>query len=287
MKLPRKVQIVEVGMRDGLQNETQIVPTQDKIAWIQQLVACGIRQIEVGAFVRPDRVPAMADTAAVLEGIRRKRDVRYLALVPNQRGLERAVDVDAPAIAVFTGASNTFTRKNMNMTIEESLEQAELVVRAARAQKRMVRGYISTCWECPYEGPVKPAAVVKVVKALLKMKCYEIVISDTIGTAAPKEVHALLQRVLKLAPAARFALHMHDTRGMAVANILTAAQLGISTFDASIGGLGGCPYAPGASGNVDTADVAYLFERMGVSTGIDLAALHDIRQVILRRFSRG
>ncbi|MBI4237100.1 MAG: hydroxymethylglutaryl-CoA lyase [Deltaproteobacteria bacterium] len=293
MKLPRRVRIIEVGMRDGLQNEATILPTAEKLRCIRALVAAGVRELEVGAFVRPDRVPAMADTAALVRALQvpspfgeRARvrgrgpaapDLpRYLALVPNAKGLERALAVGTRAIAVFVAASETFSHRNINMTIAESLAQAATVIRAAKRHRIPVRGYISTCWECPYEGRIAPSRVLPIASALFAFGCYEVSLGDTIGAAAPAEVEALLKRLLREIPARRLAVHFHDTHGTALANIVTALQLGITAVDASVGGLGGCPFAPGAAGNVATERVLYMLHRMGIETGIDATAVQAV-----------
>jgi hydroxymethylglutaryl-CoA lyase len=264
------VRIVEVGPRDGLQNESRAIPTDVKVALVDALSEAGYDEIEVSAFVSPKWVPQLADAADVFARIRRRPGVIYAALVPNEQGLERALEAKAGKIAVFTAASETFNRKNINAGIEESIARfAPVVPRALQAGVR-VRGYISTAFWCPYEGKIDPAAVVPVAKRLLDLGVEEISIGDTIGKAVPEEVHALLDRLLDALPQDQIALHFHDTYGTAVANALAAYARGITTFDASAGGVGGCPYAPGAAGNVATEDLVWAFRRSGAEIAIDL-----------------
>lgn len=259
--------LVEVGPRDGLQNEAGWIPTAAKIAFVEALVAAGVREIEVSSFVSPKWVPQLADAEAVFAGIRRVPGVVYMALVPNLQGLERAHAVRAGKVAVFTAASETFSQKNTNASIAETLERFRPVVAAAGVP---VRGYVSTAFHCPYEGPVAPEAAVAVAEALLALGCSEISIGDTIGKAMPDEVHRLLDRLLAVVPAAQVALHLHDTFGTAVQNVAAGWDRGIRTFDASAGGLGGCPYAPGAPGNLATET---LLQAYGAGTGIDPEAI--------------
>lgn len=264
------VRIVEVGPRDGLQNESRAIPTDVKVALVDALSEAGYDEIEVSAFVSPKWVPQLADAADVFARIRRRPGVIYAALVPNEQGLERALEAKAGKIAVFTAASETFNRKNINAGIEESIARfAPVVPRALQAGVR-VRGYISTAFWCPYEGKIDPAAVVPVAKRLLDLGVEEISIGDTIGKAVPEEVHALLDRLLDALPQDQIALHFHDTYGTAVANALAAYARGITTFDASAGGVGGCPYAPGAAGNVATEDLVWALRRSGAEIAIDL-----------------
>lgn len=270
------LRLVEVGMRDGLQNEVAILPTARKIAFIAQLVAAGVREIEVGSFVRPDRVPALADTAAVMAGIARDPDVRYIALVPNAKGMTRALAAHVPTVAVFTAASEAFTHNNINMTIAQSLAAAHAVADMAHVHGVAVRGYASTCWVCPYEGPVDVARVLDVARDLLAMGCYEVSLGDTIGAATPSMVAALLAVLLPELPVEKLAVHFHDTHGRALDNIAVAVQHGIRVIDASVGGLGGCPYAPGAAGNVATESVVAWCAQHGWKTGIALDVLHTI-----------
>jgi len=271
--MAERVHITEVGPRDGLQNEPADIPTEAKIAFVEGLVAAGVRQIEVSSFVHPAWVPMMADAEAVFAGLRRRPDVTYLALVPNARGYARARAAGCDAIALFTAASDAFSRTNINMSIEESLEVFRAVAEQAAADGVRVRGYVSTVFACPYAGRVEPHAVLEVVEALLAMGCYEVSLGDTIGVGTPAEVEALLRVLLEAVPADRLVMHFHDTWGMAVANVAASVALGIRRFDASAGGLGGCPYAQSAKGNVATEDVVYLLEGMGYATGIDLDAI--------------
>lgn len=257
------IRIVEMGPRDGLQNEKGVIPTEVKVAFVDALSEAGFDEIEVSSFVSPKWVPQLADAGEVFRAIRRAPGVRYMALVPNEAGLARAADARADKIAVFTAASETFNRKNINASIAESIERLRPVVRQSPVP---VRGYVSTAWHCPFEGPVAPAAVVPVVEALAELGCTEFSIGDTIGKATPDEVEALLERLLPRFGPGPLAMHFHDTYGRAVANADRAARLGIRVFDASTGGIGGCPYAPGATGNVSTqALVAHFAGRTGLA----------------------
>jgi hydroxymethylglutaryl-CoA lyase len=271
--LPRRVRVVEVGPRDGLQNEAANVPTQAKIDLIEQLAAAGLEMVESGAFVHPQAVPRMADTAAVLAGLSRLAGVRYPVLVPNERGLERALEAGVTEIAVFTAASDAFNQRNIRMTIDESLDAIGPVTHRALDAGMWVRGYISTCFGCPYQGPVTPEAVLNVVQRLDDLGIAEISLGDTIGVATPRDVEPVVDLVLRHLSVDRLALHFHDTRGTALANTLTALQMGIWIFDSSAGGLGGCPFAPGAAGNLATEDLLYLLNGMGIQTGVDLDAV--------------
>ncbi|RPJ83321.1 MAG: hydroxymethylglutaryl-CoA lyase, partial [Acidobacteria bacterium] len=255
MTFPKHVRIVEVGPRDGLQNEAAAVPTVDKAAFVELLASAGLPVVEVSAFVSPARVPRMAEAGAVFRRIARKQGVKYTALVPNMKGLERAVEAGADEVAVFAASSETFSQRNINQGIEESLEEYRRVCGAAAMAGIAVRGYLSTCFGCPYEGPVPASRVVQLSERLLELGVYEVAVSDTIGVAHPGQVRSLLQHVVATLGTERVALHFHDTRGMALANVLAALPFGISRFDASAGGLGGCPFAPGASGNLATEDL--------------------------------
>ncbi|MBV8599944.1 MAG: hydroxymethylglutaryl-CoA lyase [Candidatus Eremiobacteraeota bacterium] len=268
--LPSRVKIVEVGPRDGLQNEKAQIPTADKIRYIDMLSDAGLPVIEATSFVSPKAIPQLADADEVFRSIRKRDGVTYLVLVPNERGLDRAIGAGVRAIAVFTAASQTFTKRNINMTIEESLSVFRGVVRRARAEGMWIRGYISTCFGCPYEGEVKGDDVAAVAEALAEMGTDEISIGDTIGVATPNQVVEIAALLQERMPVERLAMHFHDTRGTALANIVAALQMQIAIFDSSSGGLGGCPYAPGASGNVATEDVLYLLHGMGIETGVDL-----------------
>jgi hydroxymethylglutaryl-CoA lyase len=264
------VKIVEVGPRDGLQNEAAQVPTEIKIELIDRLAEAGLPAVEATAFVSPEWVPQMADNARVFAGIRKKPGVAYPVLVPNLKGFEAARAAGAAEIAVFGAASETFSRKNINCSIAESLERFAPVVKAARANKMRVRGYISCAAGCPYEGEVKPQAVAALAEELYKMGCYEISLGDTIGVGTPGRIRAMIEAVAKRVPIGRLAGHYHDTYGQALANIYASLEAGVRTFDSSVAGLGGCPYARGATGNVATEDVVYMLDGLGIETGVDL-----------------
>ncbi len=266
------IRLVEVGPRDGLQNEKASIPLDAKVALIDALSQTGVGEIEAGAFVSPKYVPQMADSEKVFERIKRKRNVIYSALVPNEEGLTRALRAKVDKISIFTAASETFNQKNINASIEASLERFRPVVAQTRAAKLPVRAYVSTAFHCPYEGPIKPRAVVAVVERLLELGVEELSIGDTIGRASPRDVGALLEVLLKTVAKKHVFLHFHDTYGMAVANALTAwKEYGLTNFDSSAGGLGGCPYAPGAGGNVATEDLAFALQAEGAKTGLDVA----------------
>lgn len=273
MPLPSRVKIVEVGPRDGLQNEKQVVPTATKIALIEQLADAGLRVIEATSFVSPKWVPQMGDNSAVLAGIRRRPGVTYAALTPNLQGYDGAITAGADEVAIFAAASESFSRKNINCSIAESLKRFEPVVSAASALEIPVRGYVSCVVGCPYEGAVAPAQAAAVARELHAMGCYEISLGDTIGVGTPASIGRLIEACACEVPLARLAGHYHDTYGMAIANIHASLQAGMAVFDASVAGLGGCPYAHGASGNVATEDVVYLLNGLGVDCGVDLDAL--------------
>ncbi|MDI6746031.1 MAG: hydroxymethylglutaryl-CoA lyase [Rhodocyclaceae bacterium] len=275
MPLPKKVRIVEVGPRDGLQNEKQPVATATKIELIGRLADCGLTAIEATAFVSPKWVPQMADAAAVMAGIERRSGVAYPVLAPNQKGLEAALAAGAQEVAVFAAASEAFSQKNINCTVKESLERFRPVLAMAKDAKLKVRGYVSCVLGCPYQGEVTPAAVADVAWALLEMGCYEVSLGDTIGTGTPEKTKAMIELVARRVPLKKLAGHYHDTFGMAIANIYASLQMGVSVFDASVGGLGGCPYANGASGNVATEDVVWLLQGLGIDCGVDLDRLVD------------
>lgn len=268
--MPERVRITEVGPRDGLQNERAPVTSDAKITFVEALVDAGVRQIEVTSFVHPKRVPAMADADTVYRGIERRPGVRYLALVPNRRGYDRAIAAGCDAIAVFTAASEGFTRANIGMTIAESLERFIELTTLSLEDQVAVRGYVSTVFACPYDGPVEPEEVLRVSERLLEMGCYEISLGDTIGVGTPSDVRRLLDTLVPRLGTERLALHFHDTWGMGAANAVAGLEYGVRSFDASAGGLGGCPYAPGASGNTATEDLVYLFHHLGYDTGVDL-----------------
>ena len=270
MNKPAAVRIVEVGPRDGLQNEPAPVGTADKIAFVNALSDAGHRVIEVSAFVSPKWVPQMADAAEVFAGIARRSGTRYTALVPNLAGLQRAIAARVDEIAVFAAASESFSRRNINQSIAESLETYRAVCAAAKDAGLPVRAYVSTAFGCPFEGAVAPSAVAGVSAALMEMGAYEVAVSDTIGIAHPGQVAPVVAAVAACVPLDRVALHFHDTRGTALANVLTALDLGVTTFDASAGGLGGCPYAPGATGNLATEDLLYMLDGLRIDTGVSL-----------------
>jgi len=265
-----KVRVVEVGPRDGLQNESKTVPTDSKVAFVDALSDAGYEEIEVSAFVSPQWIPQLADAEEVFARIRRKDSTVYSALVPNERGLERALGAKVRKVAVFTAASETFNRKNVNASIQESIARFRPVVDGARREKIPVRGYVSTAFWCPYEGKIAPDAVLGVVRQLLDLGVDEISIGDTIGKAVPAEVHALLDLLLDHVDQDRLAMHFHDTYGTAIANVLASYERGIAVFDSSAGGVGGCPFAPGAAGNVATEDLISALARAGASLSPDL-----------------
>jgi len=267
--LPERVRIVEVGPRDGLQNEPVVLKTADKVAFIEQLAGAGCTDIEVAAFVRPDRVPQMADAAELLAALPALPAVRPIVLVPNTKGLERALTAGARAVAVFTAASETFNQKNVGRSIAASLDDFRRLVPAAHAAGAWVRGYVSTAFVCPYEGMIAPEQVVPVVAALREMGVDEVSIGDTLGHAVPDDIDRLTETLLPLLPLAQFAYHLHDTRGTALANVERALTYGISIYDASTGGLGGCPFAPGAAGNLATERLVERLEEQGIRTGLD------------------
>ncbi|TXH36587.1 MAG: hydroxymethylglutaryl-CoA lyase [Rhodospirillaceae bacterium] len=275
MALPRKVRIVEVGPRDGLQNESVAVGADVKIALIEQLAAAGLRTIEAGAFVSPKWVPQMADTAEVLAGIKARPGVSYPVLVPNLRGLDAALAAGASEISIFGAASETFSRRNINCSIDQSLTRFAEVTAKAHESKLRIRAYISCVLGCPYEGAISPAVVADLAARLADLGCYEISLGDTIGVGTPLAASRLVEAVGDKVPVDRLAVHFHDTYGQALANIYATLDLGISTVDSAIAGLGGCPYAPGASGNVATEDVLYMLRGLGVDTGVDLDKLLD------------
>jgi isopropylmalate/homocitrate/citramalate synthase len=280
MSLPAKVRIVDVGPRDGLQNEPKAVPLATKIELVNRLADAGLPAVEAGAFVAPKWVPQMADSLAVLKGIRRKSGVSYPVLVPNMQGFEAALAAKVDEIAIFGAASETFSRKNINCSIAESLERFAPVAAAARAQGIRVRGYVSCVAGCPYEGEVAPAAVAAVAKALDAMGCYGVSLGDTIGVGTPGKIRAMIEAVAREVPIGQLGVHFHDTYGQALANLYAALELGIDTVDSSVAGLGGCPYAQGASGNVATEDVVYMLDGLGIETGVDLAQVFEAGRFI-------
>jgi hydroxymethylglutaryl-CoA lyase len=286
MPLPKKVRIVEVGPRDGLQNEKQPVPTAIKIELIDRLAACGLTAIEATAFVSPKWVPQMADAAAVMQGIERRAGVSYPVLVPNEKGLDAALAAGATEAAIFAAASEAFSQKNINCTIGESLERFKPVLARAKEAKLKVRGYVSCVLGCPYQGEVAPAAVAEVAWALFEMGCHEISLGDTIGVGTPEKTKAMIESVARRVPIKKLAGHFHDTYGMAAANIYASLQMGVNVFDAAVGGLGGCPYAQGASGNVASEDVVWLLQGLGIDCGADLDRLVDTAAWISQQLGR-
>jgi len=280
--LPGRVRIVEVSPRDGLQNEAKIVTTEKKAEFIRLLAAAGLADIEVASFVHPRWIPQLADAQDLINRLEKNPNVRYSALVPNVKGLERAIESGIRRIAVFTAASETFNRKNINMGVQESIDVFKPVVDRALKEGMSVRGYVSTCFVCPYEGRIAKEKVAEVARALFDLGVDEVSIGDTIGAATPRDVELTAGHLLQQFPAAKLAMHFHDTYRMAVANVYQSLQMGLTTFDSSAGGLGGCPYAPGAAGNVATEDVLYLFHQLGIETGVSMELLkrasHFIRQ---------
>jgi len=283
VNLPSKVTIVEVGARDGLQNEAGTVATADKIAFVDLLSQTGLAHIEVSAFVSPKWVPQLGDAAEVFSGITRRAGIHYSALVPNVAGLERAKAAGVREVAVFAAASESFSRRNINQSIEQSLSTYRDVCELATRYGMRVRAYVSTAFGCPFEGHVPPARVAEVSAALIAMGAFEVAVSDTIGIAHPGQIPSVVHAVGARVPLEQIALHLHDTRGTALANVLTALDVGITTFDAAAGGLGGCPYAPGATGNLATEDLVYMLNGLGIDTGVQLEALLDASAFIETR----
>ena len=284
--LPGKVKIVEVGPRDGLQNEKQVVPTEIKIELIERLAAAGLPVIEATSFVSPKWVPQMGDNTAVMQGIRRRPGTVYPVLTPNLQGFDAAVQAGATEVAIFGAASESFSRKNINCSISESLKRFEPIVSAASALEIRVRGYVSCVVGCPYEGDIAPEQAASVARTLFDMGCYEVSLGDTIGVGNPASVSRMIEACARKIPVEHLAGHYHDTYGMAIANIYASLQLGMATFDSSLAGLGGCPYAKGASGNVATEDVVYLLSSLGIETGINLATLAAIGDWISSTINR-
>ena len=287
--LPARVEIVEVGARDGLQNEPDQVSTEVKLELLRRLADAGLKRIEATAFVSAQRIPQMADHDAVMRGLPRRVGVRYSALVPNMRGFEAAMAAGCQEVAVFGAASETFSQRNIHCSIGESLERFQSVTQAARARDIPVRGYVSCVLGCPYEGAIAPSAVARVAGALYEMGCYEISLGDTIGVGTPSEAVAMVEEVARRVPMSALAGHFHDTYGQALANVYATLQRGVAVFDSSVAGLGGCPYAPGASGNLATEDLLYLLQGLGVDTGVDLGAMLEADRYIctaLKRESR-
>ncbi|MEX0740609.1 MAG: hydroxymethylglutaryl-CoA lyase [Pseudohongiella sp.] len=282
----RPVSIVEMGPRDGLQNETTQLSAAVKAGLVDRLAASGLQRIETGSFVSPKWIPQMADSAEVFAGITRLPGVRYSALTPNMQGFERAVQAGADEVAVFAAASELFSQKNINCSIRESIQRFTEVCAAARDAGIPVRGYVSCAMGCPYQGEVPADDVAMAVRELMALGCYEVSIGDTIGTGTPQQVHEVLSRCLQETSAGQLAMHFHDTYGQALANIVAGLQLGLNTIDASVAGLGGCPYAQGASGNMATEDVIYLLHGLGMVTGVDLSRLIDTSHWICSQLGR-
>lgn len=286
MKYPKRVKMVEVGPRDGLQNEPVSVPAEVKVALIDRLSDAGFQVVEAGSFVSPKWVPQMADTAEVMAHIRRKPGVAYPVLVPNMKGLEAAIAAKATEVAGFAAATDAFSKRNTNCTIAESMQRQAEVCKAALSAGLRVRGYISVVLGCPYEGEVKPEAVAAVSQRLYDMGCYEISLGDTIGTGTPVKAQRMIETVAKKIPVGKLAGHFHDTYGQALANILAVMELGVATFDSSVAGLGGCPYAKGATGNVASEDVLYMLGGLGIETGVDMGRLLDAAEFICAQLKR-
>jgi hydroxymethylglutaryl-CoA lyase len=285
-ELPNTVRIVEVGPRDGLQNEARTVPTEKKAEFIRLLSAAGLKDIEVTSFVHPKAIPQLADAVDLVHLLPQSAAIRYSALVPNMKGLERAIESGIRRIAIFTAASETFNRKNINMGIAESIDVFRPVADRALSEGISVRGYVSTCFVCPYEGLIAKEKVAEVVQALFDLGVDEVSVGDTIGAATPKDVEVTVGYLLDRFPVERLAMHFHDTYGMALANVYQSLRMGISTFDSSAGGLGGCPYAPGASGNLATEDLVYLLDRLQIQTGVSLGLLRRASRFIAGELGR-
>lgn len=287
MTSPGRVTVVEVGPRDGLQNEKGFVPTEAKVAFVEALAAAGLPVVETTAFVSPKAIPQLADSAEVFSRVRKKPGTRYPVLVPNERGMARALAAGAREIALFTAATDTFNLRNTNATVEESFARFAPVVALARKEAVRVRGYVSTVFGCPYEGKVDPARAVAVALRLFESGCEEVSLGDTIGVAVPSQVADVVGRLRSAgADVARLALHMHDTRGTALANVVEGLREGIRVFDSSAGGLGGCPYAPGAAGNLATEDLLYLLHGMGYETGVDLPRVAEATRLLAESIGR-
>lgn len=278
---PERITIYEVGPRDGLQNEKSIVPTASKVRYIDMLTSAGLPAIEATSFVSPKAIPQLADAPEVMAGISLGANTRYPALVPNERGMLRAIEAGVREIAVFTAASESFTKANINTTIRQSLDNFKSVISLALENRIAVRGYVSTAFGCPYEGYVAPGRVLEVTIALLELGVSEVSLGDTIGVGTPAAVESVFGLLLKTIPASKLAAHFHDTRGTALANVLAAMQMGVATIDSSSGGLGGCPYAPGAAGNLATEDLLYMLDGMNIETGVDLAKVAEASIYIL------
>jgi hydroxymethylglutaryl-CoA lyase len=287
MTLPKKVKLVEMGPRDGLQNEHESISTADKIAYIDLLSQTGLQWIEATSFVSPKAIPQLADASDVFAGIRKAPGVRYPVLVPNLKGYGRAREAGADAIAVFTAASENFTKRNINMTIADSLNAFRDVIDAAKDEGVWVRGYVSTAFGSPFGDVVTVQMVVDVCQSLMEMGCDELSVGDTIGVGVPSQVEELVPMLARAIPIEQIAMHFHDTRGTALANLYAALQCGVSVFDSSAGGLGGCPYAPGATGNVGTEDVLYMLNGLGIETGVDIDRVRAASRFIASKLGHG
>jgi hydroxymethylglutaryl-CoA lyase len=285
-KWPKQVTIKEVGPRDGLQNEKAFIETKDKIAWINQLSQTGLTYIEITSFVNPKWIPQLADAAEVAAKIKKVQGVTYAALVPNLKGLEGALAADVDEVSIFMSASETHNRKNINKSIAETFPVLQEVVIQAKKAGKTVRGYISTVFGCPYEGSIDVEQVIKVADKLFEMGIDELSLGDTIGVANPRQVQEVLEEILKRFPKEKLAMHFHNTRGTALANVLASLEMGITTFDSALGGLGGCPYAPGASGNLATDDLLYMLDGMGIATGIQMEQLVEAALFIQEKLGR-
>lgn len=286
MSLPEFVRLKEVGPRDGLQNEKEMVPTEDKIAWINMLSNTGVKEIEYSSFVNPKWIPQLSDAKEVGKRLIRNPDVSYSALVPNQKGLEFALEAGIDGASVFMSASETHNLKNINKSIEETYPVLKKVIEDAKQAGKHVTGYVSTVFDCPYEGKIDPDKVLAVCDRLVEFGVDDLSLGDTIGSAVPSQVEYLLDKLLQYFPKEKVIMHFHDTRGMAIANIMTSMQYGINRFDSSIGGLGGCPYAPGAAGNVATNDVLYLLHGLGIQTGINEKKIRDASLFIQNKLGK-
>jgi hydroxymethylglutaryl-CoA lyase len=284
--LPSTVTVVEVGPRDGLQSEPEVVPTAAKVALIDCLSQAGFRHIEITSFVNPAWVPQLADARDVATAVTRRPGVTFSALVPNMRGLEAALQANIDEVVIFAAASETFSRKNTNRDVAAALAAYAEVAQAALAAGKRVRAYVSTAWGCPFEGPVAPARVQAVTAALLEMGAYQVSLGDTIGVATPGAVQSLLAGLLKNFTEPQLALHFHDTRGMGMANVVAGLDMGLTTFDSSVGGLGGCPYAPGATGNIATDDLVYMLDAMGIATGVSLEKVLEASRLMMGTLQR-
>lgn len=283
---PSTATIFEMGPRDGLQNEKALIEVNDKVALVEGLAEAGLKKIETGSFVSPKWVPQMADSGEIFQKIQRRDGVLYTALTPNMKGFEAALEANVSEVAIFGAASESFTQKNINCSIAESIERFEPIMAAAKTRNLPVRGYVSCVVGCPYEGDIAPEKVAEVSKILFDMGCYEVSLGDTIGVGTPVKIQKMLDAVLAHVPAEKLAVHFHDTYGQALPNILVALQNGINVIDSSVAGLGGCPYAKGASGNVSTEDVVYMLHGMGIETGIDLMKLVQVSAKITGALGR-